>query len=289
MFEGSIVALVTPFSNGEIDFSALEGLIEFHINAGTDGILVCGSTGEGLLLSDVERNSIISFALKKASSRIPVLVGCSACSTTEAIGLVRMAQDLGAAGVLVCSPFYVKPSQSGILEHFRVIHDTTDIPLIVYNNPGRCAVNISVDTILELAKFDRVIALKESDTNLSRITLLKSKLPDNFKFLSGDDLSLAGFLAHGGDGAISVTANVEPRLVKTLIDSWRRGDMQMMQECNRILLPLGDVLSAESNPIPVKCALSLKNLIQNELRLPLLPALSSTEEQIRKVLTLKRT
>ncbi|MDR1289271.1 MAG: 4-hydroxy-tetrahydrodipicolinate synthase [Holosporales bacterium] len=284
MFDGSIVALVTPFKNGEIDFMALEVLIEMHIDAGTNAILVCGSTGEGLLLTEKERRDIISHTIKLSASRIPVLVGCSTCSTAEAIGCVRTAQDLGANGSLVCAPFYIKPSQMGILEHFKSIHDSTDLPIIVYNNPGRCAVNISVDTILELSQFERIVALKESDTNLARVTILKSKIHGDFKLLSGDDLSLAGFLAHGGDGAISVTANVEPTLVKTLIESWKVGDIKKMQECDRILSPLSEALFLEPNPVPVKYALSLKKLTQNELRLPLLPATPATEEILTRIM-----
>jgi 4-hydroxy-tetrahydrodipicolinate synthase len=286
MFNGSIVALVTPFRNGEIDFPSLEGLIEMHVKAGTNGILVCGSTGEGLLLTDDERNRVIIHALNLAKSRIPILVGCSSCSIPEAVRLVRTAQDLGAAGALVSAPFYVKPSQNGIMEYFRIIHDSTNLPIVVYNNPGRCAVSISVETILELAKCKRIVALKESDTNLSRIGAIKSRILGDFRLFSGDDLSLAGFLAHGGDGTISVTANVEPHLVKTLIDSWKNRDVQTMQECDRRLLPLSEALFLESNPIPVKCALSLKRLIQNELRPPLLPASKSVEKNIRKSLRL---
>jgi 4-hydroxy-tetrahydrodipicolinate synthase len=284
MVDGLIVALVTPFKNANIDFQALEKLIEMHIEAGADGLLVCGSTGEGLLLSEKERDRVIAYTIKIAASRIPVFVGCSSCSTLQTIRFVLTAQHLGASGALLVTPFYIKPSQRIITEHFKRIHNATNLPIIIYNNPDRCSVNITIDSVLELAKLERIVAIKDSDTNLSRVTSMKSNIRKDFKLLSGDDLTLSGFLAHGGDGAISVTANVEPLLVKTLISSWKGGDIDMMQNCNRKLLPLSKALFVESNPIPVKYALFAKGIIRNELRLPLLPALKSTEEKIENAL-----
>ncbi|MDR1475819.1 MAG: 4-hydroxy-tetrahydrodipicolinate synthase [Holosporales bacterium] len=284
MFEGSIVALVTPIRNNAIDFCALEKLVEFHLNSGTDGILVCGSTGEGLLLIDEERENIISFVIKMAASRIKILVGCSSCSTSESIRLVLMAQELGADGVLVIAPYYIKPTQLGIIEHFKQIHTNSNIPIIVYNNPGRCSIGISLDTVFELSKLDRIVALKDSDTNLSRVTVMRSMVSEDFKLLSGDDLTLPGFLAHGGDGTISVVANLEPLVVKKLVESWKMGDIKTMVECDQKLAPLNRALSSESNPIPVKYALFRRGLIQNELRLPLLPASKATEMAMDKVL-----
>lgn len=278
------MALVTPFRDDKVDLQALGQLIEWQIQSGTDGILVCGSTGEGLLLSDSEKSSIISSAIDISSGRVPILVGCSSCSTREAIELVKMAEGLGANGVLVIAPFYVKPTQKGIIEHFTRIHDSSNIPIIIYNNPGRCSVNISVDTIIDISCMDRVLALKDSNTNLDRVTMIKSLVKPSFLLFSGDDSSVAGFLAHGGNGAISVTANVVPSLLKKLLIAWRDRDIHTFQEINQMLVPISESLFIEPNPIPVKYALHRMGFIQNEIRLPLLSASEVTIQRIDEIL-----
>jgi 4-hydroxy-tetrahydrodipicolinate synthase len=270
VFSGSIVALVTPLRFGNVDLEAIKKLIEWHVESGTDGIVVCGSTGEGMLLSDDEREAVISTAVETSNKRVPIIVGCSACWTAEAVRLTAQAERLSADGALVVAPYYVKPTQDGIIEHFRTVMRSCSIPIIVYNNPGRCSVNIAVDTIVEIAKLGKV-ALKDSDTNLARVTELKSLAP-HVTLLSGDDATLVGYLAHGGDGCISVAANVEPILMKQLMTSWRAGDIDVVQSTNARLANLNSVLFVEANPIPVKYILSQRGLIQNELRLPLLPA-----------------
>lgn len=283
MFSGSNVALVTPFCNNQVDIDALAKIIEWQIEEGTDGILVCGSTGEGLLLSEEERFEIIHKSIQVSRKRAKIIVGCSACSTAEAIKLTQQAEELEADGVLVIAPYYVKPTQNGIIKHFTEVHENSNIPVILYNNPGRCAVNMTIDTIVELAKFQRIVGLKDSDTDLSKATFIKSKIP-NFTLLSGDDPTLAGYLAHGGDGAISVTANIEPGMVKQLIDSWKKGDIKTMQNISQKLAPLSEVMFVESNPIPAKYALFKKGLMKNELRLPLTPASKLSMEKIDAVL-----
>jgi 4-hydroxy-tetrahydrodipicolinate synthase len=272
MFGESIVALVTPLSEGNVDVRALEKLIEWHIEAGTDAILVCGSTGEGLLLSDDEKSSIIARSIEIANGRVPIIVGCSACSTQETARLVGVAEEEGASGVLVIAPFYVKPTQRGIIHHFTKIHDESNIPIILYNNPGRCAVDMTVDTIVELAGMTRIVALKDSNTNLARVSRLRTLVDPAFTLFSGDDLSLAGYLAHGGDGTISVTANVVPALLKRFMAAWKSGDIPTFQELNQLLIPIGEALFLEPNPIPVKYVLHKMGIIQNEIRLPLMPA-----------------
>lgn len=283
MFSGSNVALVTPFCNNQVDIDALAKIIEWQIEEGTDGILVCGSTGEGLLLSEEERFEIIHKSIQVSRKRAKIIVGCSACSTAEAIKLTQQAEELEADGVLVIAPYYVKPTQNGIIKHFTEVHENSNIPVILYNNPGRCAVNMTIDTIVELAKFQRIVGLKDSDTDLSKATFIKSKIP-NFTLLSGDDPTLAGYLAHGGDGTISVTANIEPGMVKQLIDSWKKGDIKTMQNISQKLAPLSEVMFVESNPIPAKYALFKKGLMKNELRLPLTPASKLSMEKIDAVL-----
>jgi 4-hydroxy-tetrahydrodipicolinate synthase len=281
MFSGSIVALVTPFCSGVVDLEAIKKLIEWHVESGTDGIVVCGSTGEGMLLSYDEREEIISTAVETANKRIPIIVGCSACWTTEAVKLVTQAERLSADGALVVAPYYVKPTQDGIVEHFRTVIESCSIPITVYNNPGRCSVNIAINTIVEIAGFGKV-SLKDSDTNLTRVTELKSLAPQ-VSLLSGDDATLVGYLAHGGNGCISVVANVEPTLVKQIITAWGKGDINTVQQTNARLASLNRVLFVEANPIPVKYILSQRGLIQNELRLPLLPASTAAIKKIDNV------
>ena len=269
MFSRSIVALVTPFRNNFVDSAALEKLISFQIDSGTDGVLVCGSTGEGLLLTTEERADIIKQSIECAAGKTKVIVGCSACSTKEAIDLANQAEDLKADGILAIAPYYVKPTQYGIKEHFKTILKNSNIPVIMYNNPGRCSVNMSVETISELSYLPNIVALKDSDTNLSKVTLLRKSVEKDFMLLSGDDPSLVGYLAHGGNGAISVTANVVPSLVKNLIESWEKRDIDQVQNISSKIMNLNLALFLEPNPIPVKYALYKMGLLQNELRLPL--------------------
>lgn len=283
MFSGSIVALVTPFRKNLVDYDSLEKLIEWHIESKTDAVLVCGSTGEGLLLSDEERKNIIARSIEIAKKRIPIIVGCSSCWTSEAIKLTKQAEELRADGVLLIAPYYVKPTQTGIIKHFSTVHENTNIPIIMYNNPGRCAVDMSIETIVQIAGLSRVVALKDSNTNLSRVNFLKTKVP-NLKLLSGDDPTLSGFLAHGGDGCISVTANIFPHLVKKLVSAWSNRDIETMQKIANDLAPISESLFVEPNPIPVKYALSKKGFLENELRSPLTQANPKTMDLIDHLL-----
>ncbi len=283
MFSNSIVALVTPFRNSLIDYDALEKIINWQISLGTDAVLVCGSTGEGLLLSMEEREEIIKKSIEFSNKRVPIIVGCSSCCTQDAINLTKQAEDLGADGVLLIAPYYVKPTQSGIIRHFEKVHETTNISIIAYNNPGRCAVDMSCETVVELSKMERIVALKDSNTDLSRIFFIKSQSPD-FIMLSGDDPSFPGYLAHGGDGCISVTANIAPKLVKNLIEAWKKRDINRMKEIGMKLAPLSSALFKEPNPIPVKYALYKMAFMNNELRLPLTPVSENTMKILDEVL-----
>ena len=283
MFSNSIVALVTPFRNSLVDYDALEKIINWQISSGTDAVLVCGSTGEGLLLSMEEREQIIKKSIEISNKRVPIIVGCSSCWTQDAINLTKQAEDLGADGILLIAPYYVKPTQAGIIQHFEKVHKETNIPIIAYNNPGRCAVDMSCETVIELSKMDRIVALKDSNTDLSRVFFIKSKNP-NFIMLSGDDPSFPGYLAHGGDGCISVTANIAPNLIKKLINAWKIRDIDQMQEIGMKLAPLSSALFKEPNPIPVKYALHKMGFMNNELRLPLTQASENTMSILDKIL-----
>lgn len=283
MFSNSIVALVTPFRNSLVDYDALEKIINWQISSGTNAILVCGSTGEGLLLSMEEREKIIKKSIEFSNKRVPIIVGCSSCWTRDAINLTKQAENLGADGVLLIAPYYVKPTQKGIIQHFEKVHEITNIPIIAYNNPGRCAVDMSCETVIELSKMERIVALKDSNTDLSRVFFIKSQSPD-FIMLSGDDPSFPGYLAHGGDGCISVTANIAPKLAKDLINAWKNRNMDKMKEIGMKLAPLSSALFKEPNPIPVKYALHKMGFMSNELRLPLTPVSENTMKILDKVL-----
>ncbi|MBQ7524504.1 MAG: 4-hydroxy-tetrahydrodipicolinate synthase [Alphaproteobacteria bacterium] len=283
MLTGSMVALATPLRNNVVDYDALERLIEWQIKCGTDAILVCGSTGEGLLLSEEERGGTISASVEIVKGRVPVIVGCSSCWTVDALKLTSQAKHLKADAVLLIAPYYVKPTQHGIIQHFTTVHENSNIPIVMYNNPGRCAVDMTIDTIVELSKLPRVVALKDSNTNLSRATFLKSRVPDLI-LLSGDDPSLPGYLAHGGDGCISVAANVAPTLVKKLVLAWKSGDTHAMQTAAAKLAPLSEAMFVEPNPIPVKYALSKLGFTANELRSPLTPATRKTMDTVDAIM-----
>ncbi len=282
MFRESIVALVTPFHNGLPDLMALERLIKWQLESGTAGILILGTTGEGMQLSDKERFEIINTAYEVLEKRIPLIVGCSAVSPKESIGLIKQAEECKTDGVLTVVPYYVKPTQSGIIQYFTEIHSATKIPIILYNNPGRCAVNATVDTIVTLSSQTRIIALKDSNTDLSRVVKIKNQAR-NFALLSGDDLSLVGFLANGGDGAISVTANIAPGQVTELIKCIKLGDMKRVVALNAQLSQLSEALFIEPNPIPIKYALYVKGMIDNELRSPMTKAEDSTKNMIEAI------
>ncbi|MDR1391444.1 MAG: 4-hydroxy-tetrahydrodipicolinate synthase [Holosporales bacterium] len=286
MFAGSMVALVTPFCNNLIDRVALGNLIEKQISSGINSILVCGTTGEGTLLSAEERKEVILRAIEVSNGRAPVVVGCSAHRTSDAINLIKQAEELEADGVLVSTPYYVIPTQEGIFNHFAKIHENTDIPIIMYNNPTRCSVNMSVEIILRLAKLERIVGLKDSNTDLSRVSLIREKNRE-LVLLSGDDASIVGYLANGGDGAVSVVANVAPTFVKVLVSAWRVENVKMMQKVSFRLAPFNEVLFLEPNPILVKYILSKIGGIQNELRPPLTEASKAMMDLLDKELPVK--
>lgn len=284
MFSNSIVALVTPFRNNNVDLESLERIINFQIEGGTDSILVCGSTGEGLLIDNNERELIINSSKEIINKRVTLIVGASSPSTRESIFFANQAEKLKVDGILSIVPYYVKPTQNGIIKHFAEIHENSNIPIILYNNPGRCAVNMSTQTIITLAKqYSRIVALKDSDTYLGRISHIKEHIP-NFKLLSGDDMSSLGYLSSGGDGVISVVSNVAPKMIKNMINAVQNNDLQTAQNINMKITQLAESMFIESNPIPVKYAMYKKNLIQNELRLPLTIALEKTQKIVDEIM-----
>jgi len=284
MFSGSIVALVTPFSQGKVDENALQDLVSWQIAQGTQGIVTCGSTGEGALLTKSERDRVISLVIEVAHKRVPVIVGCGAPSTQEVVQMAQDAKRLGADAILIVTPYYVKPSQEGLYQHFLNVHNSTDLPIIAYNNPGRANVEISIDLFLRLTELPNIVALKDSTNDISRPALMCSRLSKPFNLLCGDDPYTSAYLGQGGDGCISITANVAPKLCKELMDAWKNNDRANFNLLTQRLIPLHLSMVAEVNPCPIKYAVSALGKIKNELRLPYLPVTSITEEKVRSAM-----
>ncbi|MHA1558374.1 MAG: 4-hydroxy-tetrahydrodipicolinate synthase [Alphaproteobacteria bacterium] len=284
MFTGSIVALITPFRNNCIDKVALENLIEWHLSKGTKGIVVCGSTGEALLLSAKEREYVAMMALKVSKGKIPIIMGCAGASTEEVIKVAKNGQKLGVSALLVVSPYYVKPSQEGLFNYFTSIHNSVDLPIILYNNPGRCGVNISHDLLKRLCELPRIVALKDSTDDLTRPIFMKQYLPKSFSLLCGEDSLVGAYLAHGGNGWISVSANIIPYLCSELIECWKKEDHRRFEDIQKAITPLHNALSKGGNPASIKYALSLVGKIKEELKAPLIPAPKEIRLSIKQAL-----
>jgi 4-hydroxy-tetrahydrodipicolinate synthase len=284
MFSGSIVALITPFFQGQVDEAALRALVEWHIQEGTQGILVCGCTGEGALLSPQERNQVLSWSVDATQGRIPVIMGCSSPSTVEAVQMVEEAESLGAAAALVITPYLVKPMPEGVFQHFQEISKASSLPIIIYNHPGRVGIDLPVSLLARIAALPNVVGVKDSGTDMRRPLQLRQAVSKPLCFFSGDDPTAAAYLAKGGDGWISVTANVTPKLCKEMMIAWQSQDFPTFSTLRDHLFPLHEALVAETNPSPLKFALSLLKKCQNELRLPLVPVSTNTQTQIREAM-----
>ena len=285
MFSGSIVALITPFKNGEVDYEALGKLIEFHIDNGTDAILVCGTTGESPTLTFEEHEKVIEFAVKKASGRIKVIAGTGGNATHEAVYLTSHAKEVGADGALVVVPYYNKPTQRGLYEHFKTVATEVDIPIIIYNIPSRTCVELSVDTMYQLAKeCENIVASKESTPNMDRISEIVKRLGPSFHVLSGDDSLTLPMMALGAKGVISVANNVMPKEVKELVDYALSGNFEKAREMHYYLHDLFKILFVETNPIPVKTACWMLGMCEKEFRLPLTEMSPENEKKLREVL-----
>lgn len=271
VFQGSMVAVVTPFKDGRVDETKVRELVEFHIKNGTDVLVPCGTTGESPTLSHDEHRRVIELAIQTANKRIPVVAGTGSNSTAEAIDLTRFAKNAGADGALVVLPYYNKPTQQGLIAHCRAIADAVELPLILYNIPGRTGINMLPDTLAVLADHPNIVGMKEATGNLEQMThdivLCGAKL----SFLSGDDTLTLPLMAVGGKGVISVVANIVPRDVADLTRAFLSGDWKRARELHLKLFPLCQAMFCETNPIPVKTAMALMGMINGELRLPLCP------------------
>ncbi len=279
-FKGSIVALVTPFKKGKVDIDAFQNLVEWHIASGTHGLVPCGTTGETPTLHDTEHKRLIDACIEAAAGRVPVIAGTGSSATEKAVDLARHAEKSGADGILVVTPYYNKPTQEGLYQHYKAINDAVNLPIILYNVPGRTGVEIAVETVIRLAGLKRVVGIKDASVDLSRPLQLRVALGDKFIQLSGEDATVAAYLAQGGHGCISVTANVAPKLCAELHTYWQQKDYKNFERVRDMLLPLHKNLFIETSPAPTKYCLSRLGKCSEELRLPMVPVTVPTRQKL---------
>jgi 4-hydroxy-tetrahydrodipicolinate synthase len=284
MFGGAIVAIVTPFSKGKVDEQALRKLIEEQIVAGTDGIAPCGTTGESTTLSHEEHDRVIEITIDAVRKRIPVIAGTGSNSTAEALRLTRHAWEAGADGALLVCPYYNRPTQEGLYQHYRTIAEEVPIPIIIYNIPGRTGTNLLPETLARLAEIKNIVGVKEASGSLKQMSDVIQLCGSDFDTLSGDDIFTLPLLAIGGKGVISVVSNVVPADMAEMVDLFAAGDLEQARALHYRMAPLIDVLFIETNPIPVKAALAMMGKIEYELRLPLCRMSEKNEGTLKKVM-----
>ena len=285
MFRGIFTALVTPFRNGAIDVAAFEKLIDNQIAAGISGVVAVGTTGESPTLSHEEREELIRLAIATAKKRCQVLAGTGSNATQHAVADTKMAEKLGADGGLLVAPYYNKPSQEGLFRHFKTIADATSLPIMLYNIPGRCGVDIAPDTVTRLAKECRnIVSIKEASGSVERISELRVRLPESFTVLSGDDSLTLPFMSVGAVGVVSVASNLFPAEVCALVRAYECGDAKLAFNLHHKMFPLFKDLFIEPNPVPVKTALGWRGAMSGEVRLPLCDMSESNQARLRKTL-----
>lgn len=269
IFKGSAVALVTPFTDNCVDFEKLGKLIEFHIENHTDALVICGTTGESTTMNDAEQLSVIKYTVDKVNKRIPVIAGTGSNNTAHSVYLSQEAEKLGADALLIITPYYNKANEKGLKLHFETIANSTSLPIILYNVPGRTSMNIKPKVVAELAKVDNIVAIKEASGDLSQVAEISRLVPDDFAIYSGNDDSIVPLLSLGGSGVISVLANICPRETHDLVQKFLDGDIEGSKKLQLDMKPLIDALFIEVNPIPVKTAMNLLGFKVGNLRLPL--------------------
>lgn len=270
MLQGSYVALITPFKNGSIDWNALENLINFHVENGTNGILLLGTTAETAALASDEKDALLRFAMQRINGRVPVMIGTGTNNYMQSLGNTKKAEELGADSALVITPYYIKPTQNGMYEYFKNIASKVKIPIVIYNVPGRTGVNIAAETTIRLAQeCPNIIGIKEASGNLVQATNILKETPETFSLMSGEDALNMPLMAIGAKGCISVTANVVPRLMSEHIASCLNMDFATAREQHKHLARLNDLMFIETNPIPAKEALHMMGMIAPEFRLPM--------------------
>jgi len=284
--KGSIVALVTPFKDGKIDEESFRNLVKWHLKSGTHGILVSGTTGESATLTKEEKKRLLEIALEEAKGTVPVIAGTGTNDTAKALELTKMAEELGADAALIVTPYYNKPTQNGLYEHYKHLAKNSRIPIILYNVPGRTGVNLLPETTAKLAQdFENIVAIKEACGDMKQVTELILKCPKDFVVLSGDDFTASFTVLTGGRGVISVAANIMPKEMADLMNACLSGDVEKAKELHLYLYPLFKVLFIETNPVPAKEALYLMGMISTpEVRLPLAPLSENSFNHLKKVL-----
>ena len=285
MFKGSNVALITPFKDGAVDEKAFQSFVEWQIKQGTGGLIPCGTTGESPTLSHDEHMRVTELCIEVARGKVPVMAGAGSNSTAEAIMLTRHAKEAGADAALLVTPYYNKPTQEGLYQHFKAINDAVEIPLFIYNIPGRSVVDMSVETMARLAKLPNIVGVKDATCDLARPMRTRLAIGPDFIQLSGEDGTVVPYLAGGGHGCISVTANVAPRLCADMHNAWQAGDVKTVAELQDVLMPIHLALFCETSPGPVKYAASLLGLCSSEARLPICEITDPSKEQVKNALT----
>ncbi|MCM5552080.1 4-hydroxy-tetrahydrodipicolinate synthase [Pleomorphomonas sp. NRK KF1] len=284
MFKGSITALVTPFRDGAIDWKAFEAFVDWQVTEGSHGLVPVGTTGESPTLSHDEHKRVVETCVKVTAGRVPVIAGAGSNNTAEAIDLAQFAEKAGANALLVVTPYYNKPNQEGLYRHFKAINDAVGLPIFIYNIPGRSVIDMSVETMARLNELRNIVGVKDATAKVERVSAQRQAMGPGFIQLSGEDGTALAFMAHGGHGCISVTANIAPRLCAEFQNACLAGDYAKALSIQDKLFPLHHALFIEPNPQGAKYALSLIGKMENELRLPLVPVASSTETALRKAL-----
>jgi len=285
MFTGSLVALITPFKNGSVDEKGFEKFVAWQIAEGTDGLVPCGTTGESPTLSMEEHKRVIDICIQTAKGTgVPVIAGTGSNSTDEAIELTRHAKQAGADAAMLVVPYYNKPTQEGLFQHFKAVAEAVDIPILLYNVPPRTGGDMQVETVVRLSQVPNIIGIKDASYDMARPTLTKLKAKKGFIQLSGEDASAVGFLAQGGDGCISVTANIAPRLCGDMHDAWKKRDLDKVFEIQDRLMPLHKALFVETSPGPVKYGAELLGQSSAKMRLPLVECTEATKKQVREAM-----
>jgi 4-hydroxy-tetrahydrodipicolinate synthase len=280
-FRGSFTALVTPFKNGAVDENAFRSLVDWQVGEGTRGLVPVGTTGESPTLSHEEHKWVVEWCVDQAKGRVPVVAGAGSNSTREAVELSQHAEQAGASAVLVVTPYYNKPTQEGLYQHYKDISDSIDIPIIIYNIPSRCVIDMSVETMKRLFALRNIAGLKDATASMVRVSQQRAELGEDFNQLSGEDATALGFMAHGGHGCISVTSNVAPRLCAEFQSACLRGDYRVALTLQDKLMPLHTALFLETNPAPVKYALSLLGRCAETVRPPLVAITEKTRNAVR--------
>ena len=284
MFQGSIPALITPFKNGKIDYESFYKIIEWSLSEGSHGFVPCGTTGESPTLSHQEHIKVVDECVRIVDKRVPVIAGTGSNNTVEAIEFTNHAEKSGADAALVVSPYYNKPTQEGLQAHFKKIAESTSLPIIIYNIPGRSIVDMTIDTMSVLSNISNIVGVKDATNDLFRPLLTQTKIQKDFCYLSGEDGTALAYLAQGGQGCISVTANIAPKLCSDMQNLWRERKINLAQDINIKLSKIHHVLFVESSPGPVKYAAELLNLCSAETRLPLVSIKDSTKALVKECL-----